>query len=321
MISDRVINHWDTFVISDSSDHRLIVSVQSKINVTLILSNYRWSTWNYNLRSLCDSNGGVFVLFYKLLHAYWIGLLVMLFGKPIMVSVKIYHYWGVTAVNHWFVLHHRSPNTFFKLLFSTRWVQSTLLPLDLFEPLISSPVDIDVSFKHLNLPWLQALNLTDVIVLSHLRLSRTVPNIPYHLSRCPWSTQLVNMGNWRRFRFRLDSVQGLISLAYFSVCLSCDQTGLHLEVFILLYWIRRYILLLNCASSRPIAHLHGCGIWERLYLGYIYHGLCLHHLSLLVVFNRFEVKRNVSLHAFGSRMIENLVEISETLRLVVVVIV
>ena len=153
MIPDRVINHRNTLVISDSSDSRLIVSVQSKINVTLILGNYGRSTWDNNFRCLCDSNWGKVVLFNILQHALWVGVLMGLFVKSIVSSVKINHYWRILTVIHSFIVHHSCPNTFFHLVFSSRWVHSTLLPLDFLKSLICSPVHINVSFKHLNLSW------------------------------------------------------------------------------------------------------------------------------------------------------------------------
>lgn len=152
MIPDRVINHRNTLVISDSSDSRLIVSVQSKINVTLILGNYGRSTWDNNFRCLSDSNWGKVVLFKILHHAFWVGVL-RLFVKSIVSSIKINHYWRILTVIHSFIVHHSCPYTFFHLVFSFRWIHSTLLPLDFLKSLIRSPVHINVSFKHLNLSW------------------------------------------------------------------------------------------------------------------------------------------------------------------------
>ena len=204
MISDWVINHWDTFIIPNSSNHRLIVSVQSKINITLILCNNRRSTWDNNFRCLCDSNRSVIVLSYKLLNASWIGVLVRLLVKCIIASVKIDHHWGVSSVIHWFIVHHSCNHAFFHLVFSSRWVHSTLLPLDFFEPLIRSPVDSDVSFEHLDLPRFQALNLTIFPII--LWLPRAICSILNYFSRCSLSTQLIHMSNWIRISFRLDSI-------------------------------------------------------------------------------------------------------------------
>ena len=152
MIPDRVINHRNTLVISDSSDSRLIVSVQSKINVTLILGNDGRSTWDNNFRCLGDSDWGEVVLFNILQHTFWVVLL-RLFVKSIVSSVKINHYWRILTVIHCFIVHHCCTYTFFHLVFSSRWVHSTLLPLDFLKSLIRSPVHINVSFKHLNLSW------------------------------------------------------------------------------------------------------------------------------------------------------------------------
>lgn len=204
MISDWVINHWDTFIIPDSSYHRLIVSMQCKIDVTLILCYYWRSTWDDNFRSLSDCNRSLIVLSYKLLHAFWIGVLVRLFVKCIIASVKIDHHWGVSTVIHWFIVHHSCSHAFFHMIFSSWWIHSTLLPFDFFESLIRSPVDSDVSFEHLNLPRFQALDLTVVPII--LRLPRAICSILYYFSRRPLSTQLVYMSNWSRISFRLDSI-------------------------------------------------------------------------------------------------------------------